>query len=58
VSQQLEDKKQKPPHDPERTLLFVLSLLVVLVVALMLARFVMDFTSEPGTSMDLIHSLS
>jgi hypothetical protein len=54
VSESHEDKK--PPRDPERLMLFVLSLLVVLCVAMVLTRFVMDMTADAGSSMDLFHS--
>ena len=51
-----EDKK--PPHDVERLMLFVLSLLVVLCVALVLTRFVVNMTADAGSSMDLFHSVN
>jgi hypothetical protein len=56
VSQSEED--QRPPRDPERMMLFVLSLLVVLCVALVLTRFVMNLTADAGSSMDLFNALS
>ncbi len=56
VSQSQED--QRPPRDPERLMLFVLSLLVVLCVALVLTRFVMNMTADAGSSMDLFNALN
>jgi hypothetical protein len=56
VSQSQED--QRPPRDLERVMLFVLSLLVVLCVALVLTRSVMNMTADAGSSMDLFKALS
>jgi len=56
VSPSQED--QRPPRDPERLMLFVLSLLVVLCVALVLTRFVMNMTADAGSSMDLFNALN
>ena len=39
-------------------MLFVLSLLVVLCVALVLTRFVMNMTADAGSSMDLFTALN
>jgi hypothetical protein len=56
VNQSQED--QRPPRDPERLMLFVLSLLVVLCVAVVLTRFVMNMSADAGSSMDLFNALS
>jgi len=48
------DDSDEPPHSPERTMLFVISLLCVCVVILAVFNFVLQFSADQGEDLKLI----
>jgi hypothetical protein len=48
------DESDEPPHSPERTMLFIISLLCVCVVMFAVFTFVLQFGAEQGADLKLI----